>query len=138
MSSETTRKIAVITDDGVTISQHFGRAPYYMVVTVENGQITDRELREKLGHGQFMHQPHNPQTHGQGHGQDPASHDKHVQMAHAIADCEAVLCGGMGMGAYNSMRALGIRPVVTSIAAIDDAVLAYVRGKIVDETELLH
>ena len=138
MSSETTRKIAVITDDGTTISQHFGRAPYYMVVTVENGQITDRELREKLGHGQFMHQPHNPQPHGQGHGQDPASHDKHVQMANAIADCEAVLCGGMGMGAYNSMRALGIRPIVTSIASIDDAVLAYVRGEIVDETELLH
>ena len=28
-------KIATITDDGVTISQHFGRAPYYMVYTVK-------------------------------------------------------------------------------------------------------
>ena len=46
-------KIAAITDDGVTISQHFGRAPYYLVYTVEDGEIVDRELREKLGHAQF-------------------------------------------------------------------------------------
>jgi len=30
-------KIAVITEDGKTISKHFGRAPYYMIVTIENG-----------------------------------------------------------------------------------------------------
>ena len=29
-------KIAVVTDDGKTICQHFGRALYYAVVTVEN------------------------------------------------------------------------------------------------------
>ena len=32
-------KIAVITDDEKTISQHFGRAPYYMVFTIEDGHI---------------------------------------------------------------------------------------------------
>jgi predicted Fe-Mo cluster-binding NifX family protein len=42
-------KIAVITDDGKTISQHFGHAPYYLVVTVENNKIIDRELRDKPG-----------------------------------------------------------------------------------------
>ena len=30
-------KIAATTDDEATISQHFGRAPYYLVTTVENG-----------------------------------------------------------------------------------------------------
>jgi predicted Fe-Mo cluster-binding NifX family protein len=33
-------KIAAITDDGRTISQHFGRASHYMVVTIEDGKIT--------------------------------------------------------------------------------------------------
>jgi len=46
-------KIAAITDDGVTISQHFGRAPYYAVLTVEEGRVVRRELREKPGHRQF-------------------------------------------------------------------------------------
>jgi predicted Fe-Mo cluster-binding NifX family protein len=130
--------IAAITDDGKTISQHFGRAPYYLVVTVENGQIIGRELRNKLGHAHFVNQSHGPDRPGQPHGIDTASHNKHIQMSEAIADCEALLCGGMGMGAYESMRALGIRPVVTDIAVIDEAVMAYIEGYISDQIERLH
>ena len=59
-------------------------------------------------------------------------------MAEAIADCEALLCRGMGMGAYESMKARGIRPVVTDITSIDEAVMAYVEGNIVDQVERLH
>ncbi len=131
-------KIAAITDDGETISQHFGRAAHYLVATVEDGQIVNRELREKMGHSHFTNQPHSEEQPGQPHGMDPASHDKHLQMADAIADCEALLCRGMGMGAYESMKTRGIRPVVTDIAAIDDAVMAYVKGEIVDQVERLH
>jgi predicted Fe-Mo cluster-binding NifX family protein len=131
-------KIAAITDDGNTISQHFGRAPYYLVATVENGQIVKRELRNKLGHNQFANQPQPEEQPGQPHGMDPASHNKHLQMAEAITDCEALLCRGMGMGAYESMKARGIRPVVTDIVAIDEAVMAYIQGNIVDQVERLH
>lgn len=134
---ETTRKIALITDDGETISQHFGRAAYYLVVTVQDGQIVNRELRPKPGHRQFAGQ-HGEEHHGPGHGTDPASHDKHVQMAEAIRDCEVVVCRGMGQGAYNSMQQLGIRPILTDIATIDQAVQAYLRGQITDRTDLLH
>jgi predicted Fe-Mo cluster-binding NifX family protein len=130
-------KIAVITDDGQTISQHFGRAPYYMVITIENGQIITRELREKLGHNQFTQHGHT-ESPGQPHGMDQVSHDKHVRMAAAIEDCEAILCRGMGMGAYQSMQARGIRPVVTDIANIDEAALAYADGIIVDYVDRLH
>jgi predicted Fe-Mo cluster-binding NifX family protein len=131
-------KIAAITDDGNTISQHFGRAQYYLVATVENGEIIDRDLREKLGHAQFADQPHAEEVPGQPHGMDAASHNKHLQMVEAIADCEALLCRGMGMGAYESMKTRGIKPVVTDIASIDEAVMAYVEGRIVDQVERLH
>ena len=131
-------KIATITDDGNTISQHFGRAQYYLVATVENGQIVDREMRPKIGHSQFANEPHAEEHPGQPHGMDSASHNKHLQMAETIADCEALLCRGMGMGAYESMKVRGIRPVVTDIVAIDEAVMAYVEGKIVDLVDRLH
>ena len=131
-------KIAVITDDGKTISQHFGRAQYYLVATVENGQIASRELRDKFVHNQFANQPHPEEQPGQPHGMDVASHNKHLQMAEAIADCEALLCRGMGMGAYESMKTRGIRPLVTDIANVDEAVMAYVTGSIVDHVDLLH
>jgi predicted Fe-Mo cluster-binding NifX family protein len=131
-------KIAVITDDGNTISQHFGRAAYYLVATVENGQIIKRELRNKLGHAHFSNEPHEAETPGQPHGFSPESQDRHARMAQAITDCEVLLCRGMGMGAYESMKTYGIQPIVTDIALIDEAVKAFIEGRIVDHTDLLH
>ena len=131
-------KIAAITDDGNTISQHFGRAPYYLVLTVENGQIVNRERRDKLGHAQFGGETHAEGNDPRGHGFDPASQDRHTRMAEAIADCQALLCGGMGAGAYESMRARGIKPVVTDIASIDEAARAYIEGRIIDHVDKLH
>lgn len=133
-----TIKVAAITDDGKTISQHFGRAQYYLVATIENGQIINREMRNKLGHSHFVNEPHTAEQPGQAHGMDSASHDRHLQMAETIADCEALLCRGMGRGAYESMQTRGIRPIVTEIANIDEAILAYNQGSIVDRTDKLH
>jgi len=131
-------KIAAITDDGKSISLHFGRALYYQVLTVENGQILERELRNKLGHGHFANQPHEPGRPEEPHGMGPAAHNKHVQMSETISDCEVLLCGGMGMGAYQSMLERGIKPVVTEIRDIEQAAMAYVEGKIVDRVDKLH
>ena len=40
-------KIAIATDDGQTISAHFGRARAYAVLTVRDGVVIERELRPK-------------------------------------------------------------------------------------------
>ena len=130
-------KIAAITEDGKTISQHFGRAPYYLVVTIEDGQIVNQEMREKLGHSHFANQPHDEEQ-GKPHGYGPTAEDRHSRMATSIADCQALLCRGMGMGAYESMQARGIQPVVTDIASIEEAVMAYIEGRLVDHVDRLH
>ena len=130
-------KIALITDDGKTISQHFGRAPYYLVVTIDEGKVIDRETREKMGHNQFSGHGHD-EGHGEHHGLDSGSHGKHAQMADAVSDCQVVICGGMGMGAYESMRRLNIQPVVTDLVEIEQAIQAYIDGKLEDHTERLH
>jgi transcriptional regulator with XRE-family HTH domain/predicted Fe-Mo cluster-binding NifX family protein len=138
MKKELSVKIAVITDDGKTISQHFGRAPYYLVLTIEEGKIVNREMRDKMGHNQFSSEPHTEEAHGVHHGKDSAAHNKHASMAETIADCKALLCGGMGMGAYESMRRLNIQPVVTELSDIGAAAQAFIDGKLIDHTELLH
>ena len=51
----------------------------------------NRELRNKLGHAHFANQPHPEEQPGQPHGMDAVSHNKHLQMAEAIADCEATV-----------------------------------------------
>jgi predicted Fe-Mo cluster-binding NifX family protein len=133
-------RIAAVTDDGKTISQHFGRAPNYLVLTVAEGQVINRELRQKPGHTRFAGEHHAEASHGQagGHGFDPAAQDRHAQMAAVIADCQFVLARGMGAGAYQSMAQAGIRPILTDLADIDEAVQAVVSGDIVDHTERLH
>jgi predicted Fe-Mo cluster-binding NifX family protein len=59
-------------------------------------------------------------------------------MASAIADCQVLVARGMGAGAYDSMQAAGIRPIVTDILTIDAAVQAYLEGRLLDHAERLH
>jgi predicted Fe-Mo cluster-binding NifX family protein len=132
-------KIAAITDDGQTISQHFGRAQYYAVVTIENGQIIAREQREKMGHAHFANGDHaEEKADPRGHGFAPAEQDRHFLMAEAIRDCQILLVRGMGSGAYYSMEKVGIRPVITDIGSIDEAAMEAAQGTIVDYKDRLH
>jgi predicted Fe-Mo cluster-binding NifX family protein len=133
-------KIATVSEDGATISQHFGHAPFYVVVTVEDGKIVSHEKRDKMGHNQFSGETHE-ESHGEdprGHGFDPAAQNRHTRMATAIADCEVLLARGMGAGAYESMKQANIRPVVTDVVNIDEAVQAYLAGSLKDHVEKLH
>ncbi len=120
-------KIAAITDDGETISQHFGRAPYYAVFTVEDGKIANRSageaqatrsFRRRAGTSMVMRMitdAHEPGRHGYG----AEAQSRHARMAASIADCRALLCRGMGWGAYESMKEHGITPIVTDIVDIE-------------------
>ena len=130
-------KIAFITDDGKTISRHFGRARFYLVVEIEDGEEVIREMRDKLGHTHFTHDEGHHDK-GQGSGMDAASHSKHNRMAQAISDCDALICGGMGMGAYQSMQSFDITPLVTDRTDIEEALQAYLAGDLDDRTEMLH
>ncbi len=130
-------KIAFITNDGETISRHFGRAQYYLVVEVEDGKEKNREMRDKIGHGQFVGKAETHE-HGEMHGMGQASHKKHGQMAQAISDCDALICGGMGMGAYQSMQSFNITPVVTDKMNINESLRAYLDGDLQDQKDMLH
>lgn len=131
-------KIAAITDDGNTISQHFGRARYYVVLTVEGGKIVGRETRDKMGHRDFAGPAPERHDEGLGHGYGAAAQSRHARMAEAISDRQVLLSRGMGRGAYESMKEYGIRPIVTDTADIEEAARAYLDGTIVDHIEWLH
>lgn len=130
-------KIAVVSEDGVSVSQHFGRAPLYVVVTVKKGQIVGNEKRAKVGHHVFaaeeQHAPR-PEQHGYG----AASRARHERMAGSIGDCEVVIAGGMGRGAYESMQAHGIRPILTDVRDISEAALQCAQGTLPDLMDRMH
>jgi predicted Fe-Mo cluster-binding NifX family protein len=132
--------IAVVTDDGQTISQHFGRAPYYLVFTVEANEIVGKELRDKVGHQQLAQEEHGHASDAdpRGHGFGVHSDAKHARMIEAIQDCQAVIVRGMGRGAHLALEQANIRPFVTDLADPEEAVKAYIGGTLADHTERLH
>ena len=130
-------KIAVITDDQQTISQHFGRAQYYRVFSIEDGKISASEPRAKANHNHFA-DAHSHMENAGPHGSDPASEQRHGTMMDTIADCQVILVRGMGMGAHNALKARGIEPIITDIQDVQQAVEAYLAGSIVDHPEKLH
>jgi predicted Fe-Mo cluster-binding NifX family protein len=130
-------KIAVVSDDEATISRHFGRAPYYIVLTIEEGRIVGRETRAKAGHHTFG-ACHCHAAPGEPHGRGPHSDAKHQMMAESIDDCDAVIAGGMGWGAFESLRARGIEPVITDERDVAEAALAFWSGALPNLMERLH
>jgi len=131
-------KIAVITDDEVTVSQHFGRAPLYVVVMAENGKVVSKETRSKAGHHTFSTEQEAPHSPDQPHGFDAGSEAKHATMAQPISDCQVLLAGGMGMGAYQSLKSYNIEPVITDVENIDEAVKRYLAGNLPNLMGRLH
>jgi len=130
-------KIAVITEDAKTISQHFGRAPYYLVLTIENGKIINRETLPKAGHQTFAAEESEHAAQGP-HGYDDASQARHAVMADPIADCQVLLGGGMGMGAYENLRARGLEVIITDVSDIEQAVRLCLEGKLPNLSQRLH
>jgi predicted Fe-Mo cluster-binding NifX family protein len=114
-------KIAISTNDGETISQHFGQAKQYLVCTLADGAIVAQELRAKPAHG---------------HG--PEGQHTHAKMTEPIRDCDVLICGGMGRPAFEGVIARGIQPIVTDIRSIEQALAAYLAGDLRHQPERLH
>jgi predicted Fe-Mo cluster-binding NifX family protein len=101
-------KIALVTDDHITISAHFGRALFYEIFTVEDGKVVSREAfarGSQVGSTAGHHD-----NSGQGHHQ----HDHNAMIA-PIADSHVLVARGMGTGAHVSLREHGIQPILTTI-----------------------
>ena len=133
-------KIAIASDDGLNISQHFGRAAYYIVYTIEGDKIISKEVRDKIGHHSFVEGPEAESCHDKGgeHGMDAASQNKHQSMMSNALDCKYIIAGHMGGGAYRSMADQGIEPLLTDIKDPDEAIKAILEDRFQNEMERLH
>ncbi len=122
----TNGKIAFVTDDGIIISSHFGRALYYEIVTLEDGIVTKRERIPKAGHHSFAH--------SLGHGHTY----KHGQMLSPISGCQLLVARGMGIGASQHCDVMGISVLLTDMKTIDDTIKAIVAGTAQHNEKRLH
>ena len=125
-SSETTR-VAFVTDDGESISSHFGRAQQYAVITLKDGEVVGREMRPKFS----------PHAGGAAEHHDSGS-GKHGQMVDPILDCKVLIARGMGQGAHGHLTQADIQPILTGAKLIEEALSRYLAGELKHEEDRLH
>ncbi|WP_457636668.1 NifB/NifX family molybdenum-iron cluster-binding protein [Oceanithermus sp.] len=129
-------KLAIVTDDGRTVSQHFGRAAFYLVVETAGGEVKSRELRpRKTPHAAGHDHEHH---HGHGHGTAPRAAERHAAMTEQIKDCELLVAGGMGQGAVRAMEEAGIRVVLTDLPSVDDVLRELAAGNLRNRSGRMH
>lgn len=124
-------KIAAATNDGATIAADFGSAAYYAVLTVEEGSVVVRELRQKQPQGWYEATGH-AEHHGPADATPETVH-RHDALADPINDCQVVLVAGIEPHDRDHLEAVGIWPIVTWPAPIDAAVQAFLAGELVGE-----
>ena len=115
-------KIAIASDDGLSLSSHFGRCRSFLVYDVDGGQVTGPEVRTNgftaFAKGECDHQE--SQSHG---------HHSHADIVGALRDCGVVICGGMGWRAAEEFQARGIQPLVVKFPGpAAEAITAYLAG----------
>ena len=150
------KKIAFPSEDGQTISRHLGRAPYFIVATLQDGQSPALEQRPKphhgAGHDHSEHQHDHPSAQAAplhpGLQQSAPSPETSISVSanpegvHAmfsvIADCQVLVAGGMGEPAYQRAQAHGLEVYLTGEWKIEAALAAYQAGQVKSDLRRVH
>src|SRR6056297_3090334 len=70
-------KVAIPSNNGKSVSKHFGPTKCYTVVTLENGEVVNTETREKFSHHRGSHSDEEMhRMHQMKHGEENKGHGK--------------------------------------------------------------
>lgn len=117
-------KIAIASDDGKTISSHFGRTKGFVVFEIEDKEIKNQEYRPNTytGHARGLEGNHNADHHG--------------PILNALSDCKVVISNGMGRRIYNDLKGIGIEVFITDETDVKKAIDLYLRGELINRPEM--
>ena len=117
-------KVAVATEDGKRIADHFGSAPLFVVYTVRDGRIFDWEMR----------------VNRQGCAEDVPEQGAGCWelMERLLPDVRVVICRGMGENAYVGLLRRDVLPVTTPEEEVEKAVKAYLKGRLEEDPRRVH
>ena len=130
--------IAIATDDGETVSSHFGQARFYEVLNFSDGKVIKRERRENAGHHSFAPAEGEHTHHGDEHQSGEAHEQRHQTMVSPVLDCQAVIVRGMGQGAVEHLRRSNLLPVLTGLHTIDEVIDAVAADSMDNDPRRIH
>jgi predicted Fe-Mo cluster-binding NifX family protein len=100
-------RIAIATADGISVCDHLAHSREFVIVEIADGAEASRQVRPR---GTIA----------------CGNHKSFLELAEG---CRAVICGGIGQGAWDSLKAGGIDPVVLAGGCgIDEAIAGYLAG----------
>lgn len=122
-------KVAFPTDDGETISRHFGQARYYVVAQITESGIA-LEQRPKPHHN----------AHEEGHHEhsDHSANGFGQKVLEPISDCQVLISGGMGQPAYQHAISKGLQVILSGETKIAAALDAFQAGNLASDPRRIH
>ncbi len=121
-------KIAVLSDDSVTVAQHGGRANGCMLFDVD----------DLTRPGEFVPLP---ESHcedspvGQPHTHEGALGHNHDHILELVSGCQVVISRGMGQRLRNDLSARGVRAITTDEIEIRRVVRMFSAGTLIPSPE---
>jgi predicted Fe-Mo cluster-binding NifX family protein len=106
--------VGIATADGVSVCDHLARCAGVVVFGIQDGAVVSRAVRSRA---------------------DEAC-GNHRTFTELLEGCSAVICGGIGQGAVNSLAAAGVRTIVLAKPMkIEDAATGYLAGTLATTDE---
>jgi len=110
-------KIAVATDDYITVTGHVGRCNGFIIFDVEDGEIKNVEQREN----NFTHHKlSNDYNNSHGHS--------HANLVHALSDCTHLICTSAGWRLRDDITGAKKELIFTNEKLAEEAVIKLLNG----------
>ncbi len=126
-------KIAIPSDNGKTISSHFGRAKGFLLVEVEGDKVKSEEYIPNTITGHAQHSDNESVEHSHRHTH---SLDVHERVVQRFSDIDVVISGGMGYGMKGRLDSAGIQTIFTSEKDIKKVLSLFLQGTLQNEDNL--
>jgi predicted Fe-Mo cluster-binding NifX family protein len=125
-------KIAIASMDGKTISSHFGKSPYFLIYEIAGNVIKGQSRIDNT----FTHHFRKNKESGNAHSEH--GHHDHSMLVEGLKDCQVVIAGGMGEGAYQDLTTHGFEVFIADEPDPSTAVNKYLSKELINHTERLH
>jgi predicted DNA-binding protein (UPF0251 family)/predicted Fe-Mo cluster-binding NifX family protein len=118
--------IAIASDDGTHVAQHFGRTRGFVMFSESDGKEETRYVANTFT------QHTQGQQHGEQHSDEGGRHQhSHANILQALEGCAMVVAGGMGTRLREDLRSAGIQAILTDHTLVADVVGEARTGKLV-------
>ncbi len=123
-------KVAVASDNGITLTGHVGRCEMFIVFEILKGEIINIEKRinsftmHKIGDHQDGQ--HNHELTGSG---------RHTGLIHGLKDCSYLICSSCGPGLVDDLFSTGVQIILTEEMEAEKAVKLFIEGKLVHDPD---